>query len=153
MITNIENLINEPLNIRYEMLKKILKEHDIRVSHQRLLILDYLICNEVHPTADDIYKSLKVREPVISQATVYNTLNLLVENNLISELDFNQPSKRYDFYKPYHCHFICNDCGNIIDLHIEEDSIQFQELKDCQISSMDIIVRGKCPECKKHNKK
>ena len=86
----IDSLANVDQEEKYEIEKHILKKHDIRVSHQRLMILDYLVNNRTHPTADDIYKDLKSKDPILSQATVYNTLNLFVKNNIVSELDFNQ---------------------------------------------------------------
>lgn len=140
-------LINEPVEIRYQKLKNVLKEHKIRVSHQRLLILDYLLCNDTHPTADEIFQNLKLKDPVLSQATVYNTLNLFVDHNLISELDFNQPSKRYDFYRFHHSHFLCESCGKIIDLDIDEEDLRFKELEGYKIDTIEVIVRGVCPDC------
>ncbi|MDD7305912.1 MAG: Fur family transcriptional regulator [Peptoniphilaceae bacterium] len=141
-------LVNEPKEIRYQKLKDVLKEHKIRVSHQRLMILDYLLCSDIHPTADEIFQNLKLKDPVLSQATVYNTLNLLVNHNLISELDFNQPSKRYDFYSYHHSHFLCESCGKIIDLDIDEKDLRFKELEGYQIDNIEVIIRGICPDCK-----
>lgn len=140
-------LVNEPLDVRYQKLQDVLKEHKIRVSHQRLLILDYLLCNDTHPTADEIFQDLKLKDPVLSQATVYNTLNLFVNNNLIVELDFNQPSKRYDFYRYHHSHFLCTNCGKILDLDIDEEELRFKELEKFKIDTIEVIVRGVCPDC------
>lgn len=142
-------LINRPMDERYKELKEVLKEHNIRVSHQRLLILDYLLCNDTHPTADEIFKDLKSKDPVLSQATVYNTLNLFVDHNLISELDFNQPSKRYEFYSFNHSHFLCENCGKILDLNIKEEDLQFKELEKFDVNNIEVIARGICPSCDK----
>ena len=62
----IGNLRKEKYENRIPQLKDLLASHNIRVSHQRLLILDYLIMNPTHPTADTIYKDLKKIDPVIS---------------------------------------------------------------------------------------
>ena len=75
-INEIKNLSNEN---RMKELKELLEENNIRLSHQRLLILNYLVLNHTHPTAEKIYRDLKEIDPVISQATVYNTLNLFTE--------------------------------------------------------------------------
>ena len=80
-----ENMDNE----RLSWLKEILKDRNIRISKQRLLILDYLMTHPIHPTSEEIFNGLKSKNPVISQATVYNTLNL------------------YEFNKKIHGHFIC----------------------------------------------
>ena len=147
----IENLRKEEYENRIPQLKDLLASHNIRVSHQRLLILDYLIMNPTHPTADTIYKDLKKIDPVISQATVYNTLNLLVEHKLVKELDFNMSSKRYEFKKTNHGHFICESCGEIEDLDV--DNIEYPDyLKDYEIDNVEVIYRGVCPNCKNNEK-
>lgn len=142
----INELRNEEYNQRLPKLRELLANHNIRVSHQRLLILDYLIMNPTHPTADTIYKDLKKVDPVISQATVYNTLNLLVEHKLVKELDFNMSSKRYEFKKTNHGHFICESCGLIEDLDV--DDLEYpEELKEYEIDNVEVIYRGLCPVC------
>ena len=142
----INELRNEEYNKRLPKLRELLANHNIRVSHQRLLILDYLIMNPTHPTADTIYKDLKKVDPVISQATVYNTLNLLVEHKLVKELDFNMSSKRYEFKKTNHGHFICESCGLIEDLDV--DDLEYpEELKEYEIDNVEVIYRGLCPVC------
>lgn len=136
---NTENRMNE--------LKKILETNDIRLSHQRLLILDYLVLNHTHPTAEKIYKDLKEIDPVISQATVYNTLNLFSNKKIIKELDFNMSSKRYEFRKKFYGHFICEKCGDISDFEIINHRLP-NELGDFDIQSEEIVYRGLCPKCK-----
>lgn len=145
----IDSLANVDQEEKYEIEKHILKKHDIRVSHQRLMILDYLVNNRTHPTADDIYKDLKSKDPILSQATVYNTLNLFVKNNIVSELDFNQSRKRYDFYQKHHAHFICGRCGDILDLNIDIDNLKFDGLEGYEINNVDLTIRGICPNCRK----
>lgn len=84
---------------RLTNLKKIFKDKKIRISKQRLLILDYLMTHPIHPTADDIFNDLKNEDPAISQATIYNSLNLFVKHKLVKELDFNMTSKDMNFTK------------------------------------------------------
>lgn len=147
----IHKLRKEEYEDRIPKLKDLLASHNIRVSHQRLLILDYLIMNPTHPTADTIYKDLKKIDPVISQATVYNTLNLLVDHKLVKELDFNMASKRYEFKKINHGHFICESCGLIEDLDV--DGIEYpKSLKDYEIDNVEVIYRGVCPKCLENDK-
>ncbi|MDO5048145.1 MAG: Fur family transcriptional regulator [Anaerococcus sp.] len=142
-----KDLRNREYDIRIAKLKKILTNHDIRVSHQRLLILDYLIMHPVHPSADTIFKDLKKLDPVLSQATVYNTLNLLVDKKIVKELDFNMTSKRYEFKKTNHGHFICESCGRIEDINV--DDLEYpKSLEEYEIDNVEVIFRGLCPKCK-----
>ena len=143
----VESLRDEEPDKRLNKLKKILQDKNIRISHQRLLILDYLITHPIHPTAEMIFSDLVTKDPVISQATVYNSLNLFVKNKLVKELDFNMSSKRYEFKRPNHGHFICESCGKIQDLEIS-DMKKPDMLKDYIIDTTEVIYRGVCPECK-----
>ena len=143
----IENLKDEDQDKRLSELKNILKDKKIRISYQRLLILDYLITHPIHPTAEKIFNDLMEKDPVISQATVYNSLNLFVKHNLVKELDFNMTSKRYEFKRSSHGHFICEDCGMIKDLEIV-DIEKPDMLEDYTIDTIEVIYRGICPDCK-----
>ena len=57
-----------------------LKKRKIHPSYQRLRILDYLYKNQYHPTAEQIFKDLQREIPTLSKTTIYNTLNLFLEN-------------------------------------------------------------------------
>ena len=144
----IENLKDEDYEKRLNTIKNILKDKKIRISHQRLLILDYLITHPIHPTAEKIYKDLMIKDPVISQATVYNSLNLFVKHNLVKELDFNMASKRYEFKRPSHGHFICESCGRIEDIDVI-DIDKPEMLEDYVVDTIEVIYRGICPDCNK----
>lgn len=147
MEAKIKEIQNLDYENRIDELKNLLDVNGIRLSHQRLLILDYLALNHTHPTAEKIYKDLKEIDPVISQATVYNTLNLLSNKKIIKELDFNMNSKRYELRKRTHGHFICEDCGKICDFEVI-DHREPDELKDYDIQTEEIVYRGLCPNCK-----
>ena len=144
----VENKSENTENKRLSYLREILRDRNIRISKQRLLILDYLMTHPIHPTAEEIFNGLKSEDPVISQATVYNTLNLFVKLKLIKELDFNMTSKRYEFNKSSHGHFICESCGMIKDL----DSIEIEKpekLRGYNLDDVELIYRGICPDCKR----
>ncbi len=136
---NKENRINE--------LKNILQDNNIRLSHQRLLILDYLVDNNNHPSAEKIYTDLKEIDPVISQATVYNTLNLFSDKNIVRELDFNMVSKRYEFSNKSHGHFICEECETIIDFPVNNQEIP-NTLDEYDVKTIEVVYRGICNKCK-----
>ncbi|MDO4595160.1 MAG: Fur family transcriptional regulator [Tissierellia bacterium] len=135
----------------YEKLQKILADNKIRMSHQRMMVLKYLYTHKNHPTADKIFRDLKKEDPVLSQATVYNTLNLFVEKNIIRELDFNEKSKRYDFDKCGHAHFICEKCHNVYDLETTSD-VRSEITDGYEVHQMQVIYRGICPNCLKKEK-
>ena len=72
------------------------KKYPIRLTPQRLAILEYLEGNKSHPSASDIYKAVSKTHPMISFATVYNTLDSLKEKKQVLELFIDPQKKRFD---------------------------------------------------------
>ncbi len=93
-----------------------LREHDFRLTPQRLAVLKILAASEGHPTVERIYETVRTEFPTTSIATIYKTVNLLKQLNEVLELGFPDGSNRYDGKKPYpHPHVICTGCNKIID--------------------------------------
>jgi Fur family peroxide stress response transcriptional regulator len=93
-----------------------LKEHDFRLTPQRLAVLKVLAVSEGHPTVEEIYDTVTAEFPTTSIATIYKTVHLLKQLNEVLELGFPDGSNRYDGNKPYpHPHVICTQCKKIID--------------------------------------
>jgi Fe2+ or Zn2+ uptake regulation protein len=63
----------------------ILEEHDIQPTAQRVAVAEYVLRTQEHPSADNVWAVVGESFPVISRATVYNTLNLYVEKGLLRE--------------------------------------------------------------------
>jgi Fur family peroxide stress response transcriptional regulator len=98
-----------------QMLSK-LKQHDFRITPQRLAVLKVLAVSEGHPSVERIYETVKAEFPTTSIATIYKTVSLLKQLNEVLELGFPDGSNRYDGNKPYpHPHVICTKCKKIID--------------------------------------
>lgn len=101
---------------------RILEEHGIQPSPQRVAVADSVLSPDEHPSADHIWTRVRESFPLISRATVYNTLNLLVEKGLLRELHLVRDSVLFDSNMDRHHHFIDEDTGRIYDLpwdHIE----------------------------------
>ena len=101
---------------RFNQMLSKLKEHDFRLTPQRLAVLNVLAVSEGHPTVERIYETVRAEFPTTSIATIYKTVNLLKQLNEVLELGFPDGSNRYDGNKPYpHPHVICTKCKKIID--------------------------------------
>lgn len=96
----------------------ILKDHGIRPSLQRVCVYQYLRSVKTHPTVDEIYMALLPKNPSLSRTTVYNTLELLLANDLAISLDFGDGFLRYDADCTPHCHFKCKGCGKVFDVFV-----------------------------------
>ena len=89
---------------------------NIKLTPQRIAILKFLNGNTSHPSAEDIYRSVKKDFPTMSFATVYNTLEALKNKGNIIELKIDSAKKRYDPDCSRHHHLICTKCKNIVDI-------------------------------------
>ncbi|MDD3027970.1 MAG: transcriptional repressor [Erysipelotrichaceae bacterium] len=121
-----------------------------RYSKQRELIYNNLTSRHDHPDASMIYNDLKESHPELSLGTVYRNLNILVEQDLISQLGHDKKFAHYDGNINPHAHFICDECFSIYDFH--DQAAFFNELiaqYDCghQINSTEITLRGICHKC------
>ena len=101
-----------------------LKAKGYKLTPQRLEILKILVGNKGHPTAEDIYNKVHERFPMISLATVYNTLDMLVELGLVRKIEYGNES-RYDPNPKTHVNLICLECNTIYDY----EEVDFDWLK------------------------
>jgi len=90
-------------------------------SKQRERILELLQRTGRHPTADWVYNELKEEFPNLSMGTVYRNLTVLMEQGLINKIDFGSTFDRFDANTGPHYHFICDQCGAIVDLELPVD--------------------------------
>lgn len=127
-----------------------LKHANIRITPQRYAILEYLIENRTHPTADEIYKSLEHQFPNMSVATVYNNLRLFTKIGFVKEMSYGDASSRFDFSSTRHYHAICQSCGKIVDFHypgLEDVEMAASELTGFEINEHRLELYGICPDC------
>jgi len=130
-----------------EDLTSRLKNNNIRLSHQRLKVLEYMVHNRVHPTVDQIYNSLHAEIPSLSKTTIYNTLNTLIEAGIVSSLTIEDNEVRYDIRTDAHGHFKCKSCRNIYDFEVDTDSIKVEGLNGFRVDTRDFYFSGICSIC------
>lgn len=95
----------------------------LKYSRQREAILNFLSTRKDHPTADTVYYYLRKDFPNISLGTIYRNLTLLTELGEILRLNVGDNTDHFDFTTDDHYHFICSECGQVIDLEL--DSSEF----------------------------
>lgn len=128
-------------------LKKELEARKIHLSYQRLKVLEYLVKNRIHPTADKIFTDLQKVIPTLSKTTVYNTLKILVEADLVKLIKTEESEARYDINVKTHGHFKCESCGEVYDFAINLDAMKLTDLENYRINDKNVYFRGVCPEC------
>jgi len=130
-----------------ENLTTKLKNSNIRLSHQRLKVLEYLDNNRIHPTVDQIYNGLHDEIPTLSKTTIYNTLNTLIEAGLVKIITIEDNEARYDINTDLQGHFKCKACGNIYDFEIDMDSFKIKGLDGFKVFTRDVYYSGICSKC------
>jgi Fur family peroxide stress response transcriptional regulator len=128
-------------------LKKLLIEKQIKPSHQRIKVLEYLVNQQTHPNVDQIFNDLHEEIPTLSKSTVYNTLNAFVEANLVRALPIDENEARYDFMTENHGHIRCESCGTIYNFEVDIDHLPTIGLDGFVIKEKSIFFRGVCPNC------
>lgn len=120
---------------------------NLRLTPQRMAILDYLEGNKSHPSAEDIYRAVAKKFPTISLATVYNTLSALERRGQLLKLTIDPSKARYDPNTLPHHHLICTQCKMIEDV----DTHYRPALPDTnfEVTGSHVEFYGSCPKCRK----
>lgn len=130
----------------------ILTKFEIRPSLQRVAILDYILKNKFHYTADEIYDELYKSMPTLSRTTVYNTLHLLTDKGAVKALNLENEAVHFDAELCPHAHFICTECKKIHDVMISDDLWKkINLIPQVDEAELQINYRGVCSQCKEIN--
>ncbi len=119
----------------------------MRYSRQRELITEIIKGRKDHPTADMIYESARELEPNISLGTVYRNLKLLSDEQVIITLETVDKKLHYDGDISRHSHFICENCGKIIDLFKPAETPRELKKMGLKVSGEKCIYYGQCNDC------
>ena len=141
-----------------EGFKALLKSRGLKVTNQRLLILEVLAaCPDRHLTAEEIYEIVKADCPEIGLATVYRTIHLLLELHLVDRINLDDGFVRYEIgsateseSKHRHHHLICNKCGKVLSFQddlLEELEGKIMKTMGFWVVDHEVKLYGYCKEC------
>lgn len=123
----------------------------LKYSRQREAIKSFLMTRKDHPTADVVYHSLRADFPNISLGTVYRNLTLLADLGEIARLRLGDGVDHFDADTSRHYHFICSECGSVLDLHTEFpdsfDSLHGTSVDGNRIDGHAVYFQGICHCC------
>lgn len=145
-------------------LEGILKEKGLKVTKQRLFILETLAKNEDrHLTVEEIYDCIRGQFPRIGLATVYRNIQLLLSLNLIESINLGDGCTRYEIGKlkagmeeHRHHHLICKECGKVISFRddlLEELEDKIYKTVSFQVVDHEVKLYGYCEHCLKKREK
>jgi Fur family peroxide stress response transcriptional regulator len=122
----------------------ILRQCGIQPTPQRIAVVECVLNTKTHPTADDILVAARQKCPTVSRATVYNTLNLLVEKGLVGMQTLREGAVVFDPNTEKHHHFIDDDTGDIYDIPWDQLEVRGKgKLRNYEIIEYQVIMRGR----------
>lgn len=127
-----------------------MKDSGLKLTPQRMAVVEILEGNTSHPSANMIYHEVKKKYPMISFATVYKTLKVLAEVDEIQQLKIVEDKVNFDPNIEPHDHFYCRKCRGIKDI-FPDKKMDLKEINGHLIEKYQVYFYGICSECRKSN--
>jgi len=133
--------------------KALLKKNTLKFTIQREVILETLYNSDEHLTPEALHHLIQEKYPELKTgiATVYRTLGLLEESNVVTSLSFGAQGKKYELgAKEHHDHLICTECGSITEFVDEEIEIRQHAITDelnFKMQDHSMQIYGICSKC------
>jgi Fur family ferric uptake transcriptional regulator len=129
-----------------------LREHNLPVTAQRLAIAEVLLTSEHHLSAEEVAKEVTARGRSAGTATVYRTIDTLLESGLLVERDFGEGFRRFEAARgvPQHEHLLCTVCGKVVEFRDERldrmttlhaEAHGYARQRHC------LVIYGVCTDC------
>ena len=134
--------------------KKILKEENLKMTPQRIEVFREVCDSNEHRESEEIFLSLRKRDVSVSRATVYRTMDILYQHDLVQRMDIGDGKWRYEHWLDcnQHDHLICIRCGTIVEFintQIEEIQNDVAEKFDYELVRHVHQLFGLCKQCRK----
>lgn len=129
-----------------------LREHNLPVTAQRLAIADVLLTSERHLSAEEVAQEVSARGRAVGTATVYRTIDTLLESGLVVERDFGEGFRRFEPARdvPHHEHLVCGQCGRVEefrDERLERMTTIVAESRGFMRQRHRLVIHGVCKDC------
>lgn len=129
-----------------------LRAHNLPVTAQRLAIAEVLLTSERHLSVDEVAAEVSARGQRAGTATVYRTIDTLVESGLLVERDFGEGFRRFEPARdiPHHEHLVCTQCGKVEefrDERLERMTTLIAESRGFARQRHRLVIHGVCREC------
>ena len=136
-----------------DIFRKYLERRGLKLTAERQAVFDQLFARHEHVEADEILVRLRARGKKISRATIYRTLELLVDSGVVGRVRVGEIGYRYERLRAgeHHDHLICNECGRVIEFF----EPRIESLQDAGADRYGFLsishshqMRGICKQCR-----
>jgi Fur family transcriptional regulator, stress-responsive regulator len=125
-----------------------LRNRGWRLTAQRRVIAEAMTGEHVHLAADEVFDRARALLPEVSLATVYNTLNELVEMGELLEITHVDGRRRFDpNVGERHHHLVCVDCGRMLDVRADDPRLPTDQRHGFELLEVEVTFRARCPAC------
>jgi Fur family ferric uptake transcriptional regulator len=136
-----------------ERFRRFLRDHRLPITRQRDLIAQTVLLAEDHLSVEGIRRRLREKGERVGTATVYRTLEVLLESGLVRAQDFGEGFKRYEPMpaQAHHEHLICERCGRVVEFQNERLERMLPVIADehgFQHDRHRVEIYGVCRECR-----
>jgi Fur family ferric uptake transcriptional regulator len=127
----------------------LLKQHDFKVTHQRVKMLETLERFKKPLTAAEVHA--EIADSKVDLATVYRSLNKFADAGLISRIELGDDFTRFEFSSlHHHHHIICNSCGKVKEIelcNLDDLAVDISQKTGFRNIAHQVVFRGECQEC------
>jgi Fur family peroxide stress response transcriptional regulator len=138
------------VEIPLDEIRQRFRECGVRLTPQRMAIYRALANTTSHPTAEELYRTVKRVQPMMSQNTVYYTLGTLREAGLVHEVNYWHDRSRFDANMALHHHLICLGCRKIQDLWdgtLDSLALSAHQGEGFAVTGHRVEFHGYCASC------
>lgn len=136
---------------RIESFERLCREHGLRATVQRRVILEAVLGLDNHPTADQVYERVVGGLPGVSRTTVYRALESLARLGVITKACHPGAVVRYDRHTDLHHHLICLHCDGIVDVsnaRLDDLEVPNTSAYGFEVADFRVQLRGLCRRCR-----
>lgn len=131
---------------------RFLEQKKMRKTPERFAILKAVWCQDHHFTADELHEALEADCYHVSRATVFNTIDILVDSGVVQRHKFGNGKNVYEAAKGSHLHLICTRCGKVRELTDKDNALASMIANRCRSSSFEpaytnAYIHGVCGQC------
>lgn len=129
--------------------KAIISEVGLKVTHQRVAVLETMMCRKDHPSVDELYAELSKNIYGLSKATLYNILEQFYQKGVLEKITTMDGKLRYDFKEALHHHIYDIENGQIVDYYDEDlnnlltEYFLSKKINDYEIVEVKVEIKGK----------